>query len=48
MSKVSRYGLPNSVGVTLEYIMVVGTLIFGGILDKHPRGITETPGSPRG
>ena len=24
MGKVSRYGLPNSVGVTLEYTMVVG------------------------
>ncbi|MEE8624242.1 MAG: amidohydrolase family protein, partial [Acidiferrobacterales bacterium] len=36
MDKVSRYGLPNSVGVILEDTMVVGTLIFGGILDKCP------------
>jgi len=36
VDKVNRYGLPNSVGVTLEDTMVVATLIFGGILDKCP------------
>jgi aminocarboxymuconate-semialdehyde decarboxylase len=36
MGKVSRYGIPNSIGVTLEDTLVVGTLIFGGILDKCP------------
>ncbi|MFQ6028802.1 MAG: amidohydrolase family protein [Dehalococcoidia bacterium] len=36
VDKVNRYGIPNSIGVTLEDTMVVSTLIFGGILDKCP------------
>ena len=35
-NQISRYGIPNSIGVTLEDTLVVGTLIFGGILDKCP------------
>lgn len=31
-----RYGMANSIGVTVEETMVVGTLILGGILDKCP------------
>lgn len=32
----NKYGLPNSIGVTVEDALMVATLIFGGILDACP------------
>jgi aminocarboxymuconate-semialdehyde decarboxylase len=31
-----RYGIPNAIGVLVEDLLVVATLIFGGILDACP------------
>jgi aminocarboxymuconate-semialdehyde decarboxylase len=36
LSRLERYGLPNSIGVPLEDTLVVATLIFGGIFDACP------------
>src|SRR5262244_3746744 len=36
LSRTEKYGLTNSIGVTLEDALVVATLIFGGILDACP------------
>jgi len=32
----ARYGIPNSIGVIVEDLLVVATLIFGGVLDACP------------
>jgi aminocarboxymuconate-semialdehyde decarboxylase len=36
LPRIDRYGLANSIGVTVEDTLVVATLIFGGIFDACP------------
>jgi aminocarboxymuconate-semialdehyde decarboxylase len=36
LQRIDRYGLANSIGVTVEDTLVVATLIFGGIFDACP------------
>ena len=36
LARTERYGLTNSIGVTLEDTLIVATLIFGGILESCP------------
>jgi len=36
VERTKRYGIPNSVGVTVEDALVVATLIFGGVLERCP------------
>jgi aminocarboxymuconate-semialdehyde decarboxylase len=36
LQRTDRYGLANSIGVTVEDALLVATLIFGGILDACP------------
>jgi aminocarboxymuconate-semialdehyde decarboxylase len=36
LARYSRYGLANSIGVTVEDAVIVATLIFGGILEACP------------
>jgi aminocarboxymuconate-semialdehyde decarboxylase len=35
-SRVQRYQLPNTIGNLLERTMTFATLVFGGVMDRHP------------